>query len=145
MTKTTKPMKLELKHLAPYLPYKCKMRYKHHSEDRWKSGTLTPITLNAMREGIIIKLILHPLSDLTKPIQHNGEKFVPMKKFYAMYGDYYENYEMFLRGSLSDYENPIFLQYLQTEQLFEWMFDVRLLIPTRLAIDVNELSSNPYK
>lgn len=70
-------MKLELKHLAAYLPYELKMYYetllgvKRH----WilRCGTIS--------EAIVYqnKPILRPLSDLTKEIEVNGEKFVLTK------------------------------------------------------------------
>jgi len=78
---------MELKHIAPYLPYKtigiskqgtffylstgCNMR-GNGIEDRdigtWVSNGIKPI--------------LHPLSDLTKEIEVNGEKFVPIVKIW---------------------------------------------------------------
>jgi hypothetical protein len=73
-------MKLELKHLAPYLPYGLKV-----SKDDWgktfkmdSDGT----TLNCVGIDFVIfkqaKPILRPLSDLTKEIEHNGKKFIPI-------------------------------------------------------------------
>ncbi len=67
--------------------------------------------------------ILHKLSDLTKVIEHNGEKFVPRNKFY---------------GNPLDYkirENS----YDVVQKLIEWHFDVYNLIDKNLAIDINTL------
>lgn len=74
-------MKLELKHLAPYLPYGLMLKIN------------TPIGIfnrklqldcghdfNLHLSECNIKPILRPLSDLTKEIEVNGEKFVPMYK-----------------------------------------------------------------
>lgn len=65
-------MKLELKHLAPYLPYRLRM-----------AGC------ESVMDGIILERfvrgewdiipILRPLSDLTKEIEINGDRFVPMR------------------------------------------------------------------
>jgi hypothetical protein len=75
-------MKLELKHLAPYLPYGLKVKiidqirnYKINQIRELKIQLFWDFTRT---ERNIIKPILRPLSDLTKEIQHNGEKFVPI-------------------------------------------------------------------
>jgi len=75
-------MKLELKHLSPYLPYeiRCKMNGNGNIE------TLNGLSvswayfsfLNDNYEFYEFKPILRPLSDLTKEIEYNGEKFVPI-------------------------------------------------------------------
>jgi hypothetical protein len=95
---------LELKHLAPYLPYGLKVEYLFTTingdvEERKalliginirkeyfdiqleridKNGKLLINTFN--ENGKNIKPILRPLSDLTKEIEVNGEKFVPIVK-----------------------------------------------------------------
>lgn len=67
-------MKLELKHLAPYLPYGLKLVYLDGS-----IRDLIYLDLQSLsRIGIYCKPILRPLSDLTKEIEVNGEKFVPI-------------------------------------------------------------------
>ncbi len=89
MTKTTKPMKakpeLKLEHLAPYLPYGLKL---------WHESWECELTMNADGSGSedlsildveeYAKPILRPLSDLTKEIQHNGEKFVPIVELHKI-------------------------------------------------------------
>lgn len=83
------------------------------------------------------KLVLRPLSDLTKEIEVNGEKFIPMQKLY---------HEMNLRiAGLSYYgieqriiKKPlVYLTYQYIEYLFQWHFDVYGLIERGLAIDMN--------
>lgn len=93
-----------------------------------------------------IKPILHPLSDLTKEIEHNGEKFVPIEKLYHL---------DIMRCDISLFENinidvvadHIFSnQFLKfTLKLIEWHFDIAGLIEKGEAIDVNTLPENPYK
>ena len=77
-------MKLEIKHLSAYLPYGLKVK--------WGADTANLVGL--VRDAVIlngefwmssqktsidnIKPILRNLSDLTKEIEVNGEKFVPM-------------------------------------------------------------------
>jgi hypothetical protein len=109
------------------------------------------------------KPILHPLPDLTKPIEHNGEKFVPIVKLaqimypnhewelsssglYASVGNGYMTFEY-------DYGYNCFLcdnssQLDQLECLLKtisWHFDIADLIEKCEAIDVNTLETNPYK
>lgn len=75
---------LELKHLAPYFPYKLK-GFIERSETFYYLDTFN----NMMGKGIEsrtidmwlsnnIKPILRPLSDLKKEIDVNGEKFIPI-------------------------------------------------------------------
>ena len=82
-------MKLELKHLAGYLPYGLKAQDLRTKEVR--IVTLLHFTYDnetvghnhLIYEGLMLSKhlpILFPLSDLTKEIEVNGEKFVPMKK-----------------------------------------------------------------
>jgi hypothetical protein len=72
-------MKLEIKHLAPYLPYGVRFigKYKDWEYENHPM-ILCPIDLTANKFEYI-KPILSPLSDLTKEIEYNGEKFVPIE------------------------------------------------------------------
>lgn len=69
------------------------------------------------------KLILRPLSDLTKEIEVNGEKFVPRSKFFGNPLDY-----IITKNS-----------YEVVQQLISWHFDIFGLIDAGLAIDINTL------
>lgn len=75
------------------------------------------------------KPILYDLSYLTKEIEHEGEKFVPIKKL-KKYGFYrVENDEYILRregsfGSWSGYYNCEALPYYIIQMLLEWHFNV---------------------
>lgn len=92
------------------------------------------------------KPILHPMSDLTKLIEHNGDKFVPLHRLLehssfnlgAMtnkdimeFADIYSNVDLITVNDL-----PLYL---------EWKFDIAGLIDKGKAIDVNTLKINPYK
>ena len=77
---------LEFKHITPYLSDG--LKYQMQIDN---SGTLITINVDInlldihvkrMIGGVkmlyeLAKPIYHPLSDLTKEIEHNGEKFVP--------------------------------------------------------------------
>ena len=73
-------MKLELKHLAAYLPFKLKihnrtgihtMVYTNEYYGSLKDENQSPVALSVVLENNY-SLVLRPLSDLTKEIEHNG-------------------------------------------------------------------------
>jgi hypothetical protein len=141
-------MKIELKHLAPYLPYRIKMEWIRE-DDEIIHNDLTVSDYNFLI-GKHAKPILRPLSDLTKEIEANGEKFIPLKNlekiideygnadptiliiksFSGIYFEWYAGSQIAVRRSvpLSFYE-----------KLYEWHFDVHGLIKEGLAIDINTL------
>ena len=81
--------------------------------------------------------ILHPLSDLTKEIEHKGEKFVPIDRIKE------SQYHLFFRGDIT---SPLEgLQFSELRKLIEWHIDAADLISKGEAIDVNTLEINPYK
>lgn len=92
--------------------------------------------------------ICRPLSDLTKPIEHKGEKFVPTERLKTRsipikinnlncisLDDIYSSYT---ETTLNDWLTAI-------SYLLEWHFDIADLISKDEAIDVNTLEINPYK
>jgi hypothetical protein len=140
-------MKLELKHLAPYLPYKLKCLAQGEDKKVFDIQGITDFTdvdlhekgrtVNEQYDIEDVFPILRPLSDLTKEIEVNGEKFVPFTNNVSMYqfidGAFYcNNYGKFLEIK----EMP----YIVIEKLFEWHFDVFGLIEKGLAIDINTLN-----
>ena len=75
------------------------------------------------------KLILRPLSDLTKEIEHNGDKFVPCEQF---------KYDM--ECMLKEYDVDLdCMPYNVINSLIEWHFDIFSLIDKGLAVDINTL------
>lgn len=97
------------------------------------------------------RLILHPLSDLTKEIEHKGEKFVPIEELREIIGGswcgVYEGVvELIQEWDIDTLKDKI--KYLPFEfiQLFiSWQFDIADLLSKGEAIDVNTLEENPYK
>lgn len=130
--------KLTLEHLSAYLPYGLKMIFEGKGG---REITLSSITSQG-RYGIVIsggtgpmwlnscgfKPILRPLSDLTKEIEHNGERFVPID----ILG--WNSYENIIKKGICD---SVGYQYMI--KLFEWHFDVFGLIDKGSAIDINTL------
>lgn len=90
------------------------------------------------------KPILRPLSDLTKEIEHKGERFVPIKEIQKRNDFIHILNGSFVIGAQSIYgldELPTWV----TQLLISWHFDIADLISEGEAIDVNTLETNPYK
>lgn len=152
-------MKLELKHLSAYQEHKIKLLYKgkvcniaYLSTKRVAfirtDGIGEVIKMTWEQATGKIKLILRPLSDLTKEIEINGEKFIPIDIF--DFGDDDSNNKIPDYGlknhdymiAISEYNLTYdinFLPFGVVEFLFKWHFDLFGLIPEKLAIDINTL------
>jgi len=154
-------MKLELKHLASYLPYGlkvyvygqtifdnhiCELKWLDASNQAFFDGDWNNISENSE----YFKPILRPLSDLTKEIEVNGEKFVPIE-FFEISDDENKNKEYdygnikLIRSleslSKNAFVNDIsYLPYGVVEKLYEWHFDIYGLIENNLAIDKKTIS-----
>ena len=160
-------MKLELKHLAPYLPYNIEffdngkpetiIGYKGdriYIEDCHKSGYCRIDEINT--------LLLRPLSDLLKELEINGSVFVPLLELAALAGtcsasdwhikdgDAYHNtidgcsFSLALGNSFvfknsRDWKDfGVVSQQLRIfSLLYEWHFDIFGLIDAGLAIEKN--------
>ena len=139
-------MKLELKHLdfannakvklsrLPHWEFEnvnlqdCELSFNGYSKEpylRYKDVTF------GMDQIIIYK---RPLSQITKEIEHNGEKFVPMGRLSCLYEfekrhDFYLS--MYIDGCWIYSCNE--LPYDVIEKLLEWHFDIFGLIEKGLA------------
>ena len=79
-------MILEPKHLFAYAPYGVHCQVWQHIvgyKNRKLSFDSGHDFYNKLEEGLV-RLFLHPLSDLTKEIEVNGEKFIPMIKLLTL-------------------------------------------------------------
>lgn len=153
-------MKLELKHIAPYLPYGLKICFQQGKSiwsisfdeiDYENRGYPLHTLVYSINQGVQEKdwgLILRPLSDLLKEIEYNGEKFVPLDE---LQGIYFENhcdaYDEYIEHLVDAPKWAILAQapYEILQVILQWKFDVFSLIPEGLAVDVNTLEVNPYK
>lgn len=134
-------MKLELKHLAPYLPYGTLIKCDHN--DSYGMAVTKNEYLSALNINRIVfrgndKLILRPLSDLTKEIEHDGEKFVPFKRLHMNTYDIDEDGFSIYKVN-GDYEELDMTDLQGYLKLFEWHFDVFNLIESGLALDMNKI------
>jgi hypothetical protein len=166
-------MKLELKHLAGYLPYNLKGLIKNTSDtfvelSTYISNKEFKWTIDMFLGDSNVKPILRPLSDLTKEIEVNGEKFVPLVEICKISEtvnkvlrinsksnicgfDFINGIQEVLRFcyhfntnhfQLTDEEGDngcIIHQMEMFEKLLEWHFDIYGLIEKGLAIDINTL------
>ncbi len=141
-------MKLELKHIAPYLPFGLKiLHFDNQRKMNAGNGSSTHwigITATLQRQGENCKPILRPLSDLTKEIEVGGERFIPIDKIDYEFGMLYY-FASGNKGLLIKRRNTNIYAYsmdyfLIQQKLFEWHFDVFGLIEQGLAIDINTLS-----
>ena len=141
--------KLTLEQLAPYLPYKVITIIHHNTKPNytdyetkgiligyswmgeWMHRNESTQNIETCRWGWI-KPILHPLSDLTKEIEVNGEKFVPFKILHDSTGNSWE------KPFIDSVENK-YCTAKQWLKCIEWHFDVFGLIEKGLAIDINTL------
>lgn len=144
--------KLTIEHSVGYLPYKLKVLNPENFRFNGMRTDAKTLTVNGFKDDYIsfegipsfyplesFKLILHPLSDLTKEIEVNGGKFVPMDALYEIF-----NKKLFTGLSKYGMNKKIELYvtcmpYFVVEKLLEWHFDIHGLIESGLAIDINKL------
>ena len=155
-------MKLELKHLAPYLPYYLKginhlkdistlgikdevFTYTNFYKNKSIKEKFTYLSIDSFLKEKY-KPILFPLSSLTKEITVNGKTFVPIYKIYEFeQWDTDELEEIINDGTIEGIYNDLnLIPYSHAEKLFEWKIDIFGLIEAGLAEPVTE-DFNPYK
>lgn len=119
--------KLELKHLAPYLPYGLKIRNVLGKGSTW---TLTRFNIEQFSDDD--KPILRHLSDLTKEEEKEIHSKCPNLP------NYQEFHKEWINEKGLDLSETI-IEYAAMEILFEWHFDVFGLIDKGLAIDINTI------
>jgi len=148
--------KLTLEHLAPYLPYGLKAEMLDYECDyvgkkydeivgfhQWDKNCLywSALTVGGSKPNIErIKPILRPLSDLTKEIEHNGERFVPKDVLIDRYDlKFDEDDDFFLDYYCIGETDSPWTGYHIIQLLIQWHFDVFGLIEKGLAIDINSI------
>ena len=154
--------KLELKHIAPYLPYGLKTKYflsdaivlNEGQPEDIRDKNLTSDNVNFVLS--FCKPILYPLSWLTKEIECNDSQFIPSKTLMRLSRN--DNFEYSLtfafirmlkldieqgneRDLINDLNNA---PYWVIQKLIEWHFNV-FNLPEHLYIDKSTLKDNGYK
>lgn len=130
--------KLELKHIVGYLPYNVVVFVNDCKNKKTKAIHRLHVNqgignINHVLTSERYKICLRPLSDLTKEIEVNGEKFVPI--------DY--NAFKHSKSDIIEFQNKFIhykgMKFGIIERLLEWHFDIYGLIEKGLAIDINTL------
>jgi hypothetical protein len=137
-------MKLELKHIAPYLPYGVKFyvfddpKFEKDYLKKYPNGqSRVDITISNVIDKIFkdrYKPILRPLSDLTK---ENINEMIEYSDFENIYFSSNPSDLIFINTEEKNYLSDI---YRNLEFLFKNHFDVFGLIDAGLAIDINTLN-----
>jgi len=132
---------LELKHLAPYLPYGLKILRPDNKTILEMVGLIGSSIVFHEESGDTYgfigkhnKPILHPLSDLTKEIEVNGERFVPKARLDQSCLTLFYPTER-----LTEIHGIMSAPYVIIINLHKWHFDVFGLIEQGLAVDINTL------
>jgi len=101
-------MKLELKHIASYLPYAVKI-YDYNAypvcgffEMNHNGGTGMIAISELLASPRLYKIALRPIYDLTNEISHNGRKFIPIEALLDI--------ETEINWSSSDHLNTDFME-----------------------------------
>ncbi|TFD96702.1 hypothetical protein E2605_07735 [Dysgonomonas capnocytophagoides] len=145
--------KLELKHIAPYLPYGLQVQIIETGNNRklisvnanesvvLAADDLNPFSFPRCKPVTGIKLLLHPLSDLYKEIDGEIPADILFPKEYYSLIDFYEEHnrenqiKSFIKDGLNWSDTYSFWEYLLSKH-----FDVFSLIDKGLAIDLNSIS-----
>lgn len=144
-------MKLELKHLTPYLLFDLKVKDLYENSIRIILGinrnhtepikvALVGKYLGVSRTLEEIKPILRPLDDLDKEIEFNGKKFIPYDELKTIVSN-----EQWLKICETidldggEYSKVVDMPYWWVNMLHQWHFDTKGLIDENLAIDINTL------
>jgi hypothetical protein len=155
-------MKLELKHLAPYLPYGLNIENPKDYRFDGMSTDAKTLKLDGIQGEFIkfdniscfypiqaFKPILRPLSDLTKRIAIGDDSFIPIYRILRTCDLEKHNIEWDIskRGIIEIWAETKCCERTISEsltlgdylKLFEWHFDVFGLIENNLAIDINTI------
>jgi hypothetical protein len=142
-------MKLEIKLLAPYLPYGLKFLYHENIyKMRWinrfgdidydsQNDFIDPFPPNIFNKELdLVKLIFRPLSDFQKE-QIEEIKSIFDENWCRAYENFFDS--LFLYDWLMD-SIILMCPYEILQWFFENHYDVFGLIPAGLAIDINTLN-----
>lgn len=168
-------MKLELKHWAAYLPYNLRIfwlncnislrligvctekEFVNQVFCQFKDNSRSWVDLSENQ----FKPLLHPLSSLTKVIEHNGERFMPILRLLGLdskeliikeiycFKNSFNSYSVGVKYHHVNHEDNIFIsslsfgkgnldviRYDYVQRLLSWHFDIFDLIENNLAIPI---------
>lgn len=133
-------MNLEVKHITPYLPFKLKCYEPRFNEKHTILGLIKNEIYIGDEDSINSFVldnetfpILRPVSSLTREIEINGNRFIPIEVLKSK--GFYISDEWMEEG----FKDAINSSYDFVQLLIEWHFDVFGLIEKGLAVDINTL------
>jgi hypothetical protein len=147
-------MELEIKHLAPYLPYRIDAEMLDYKIDyvgkqfdtiigveQWsKNGVYwSAITVGGSKPNIrSVKPILRPLSSLTELMANQDVSYVSYlwNEIIATDDDSFDKDDFYENCCLCSVN---YLPIIVIDKLLEWKFDIFDLITNNLAIDINTI------
>jgi len=137
-------MKLESKHVLPYVLYGAKMLTKKNLLDKKdRIWTLQPSNFpNNWENEFNSKIILRPMSMLEYSFELNGKKVIPNEVIGNLNNNFY-----FSGGLILEQREEYTVKYNEyggypywlIELLNEWQIDYQNLIGQGLAVDINTL------
>lgn len=145
---------LTVEYLAPYMPYGLMCQTTDMGKvviselnAIYSDNSYTFMNIVESEKGFEdIKPILRPLSDLTKEIEHNEERFVPMEKiFFDKWIDWDGESDCLvsMRNTYNASKGKVHSEFLPgwvLKNLYRWHFDIFGLIEKGLAVDRNTLN-----
>jgi len=139
--------KLELKHLACYLPYGLQCLGWYDGLKLNKEMDIHMLT-NLVAGDTIYKPQVRPLSDLAKKITHNGETFVPIERLRFIYNScnshvlqevnfYHTDIDGFCLFGIDSNGLDTSMGLSYYEMVTSWHFDIHELIGKNLALPIS--------
>lgn len=137
--------KLTIEHLAPYLPYGLRIQRgeRNLKMNMGKGSSVHWIGISAAIDWFNSDMaskpvpVLRPLSDITKRINHNGEKLIFSNIFLSI-----EELTIIRRCIIMKHHLGDYLNFKTMTTMIKYHFDVFSLIQSGLAIDINSLTQN---
>lgn len=145
--------KLESKHFVPYFLYELEVIVPDEDKPCLMCAINSQsIFIDSECDYIFedVKPIFHPLSDLTKEIEVNGEKFRPIlilsEKLYDKEPESFDSFESciiwvgtMIVNKVQEPKGYDDIPHWAFQDLIKWHFDLFSLIGEGLAIDINTL------
>jgi len=144
-------MKLELKHIVGYLPYKIEVQYTDCLTTRKRRAYITNAGIEDI-ETTYKRKINSCSGDIISWIEHNNVHDIKVKLFLRPLSDIGQiqfmglwtketDFESILKFIESDSETRLSFKFslIFWESLYEWHFDIHGLIEAGLAININNL------
>ena len=139
---------IKLHEICGYLPYNLSIGYFFNGKHICNAPMVSSMIYNSYADEIPLSIVvsgdesfkplLRPLSDLTKEIEHNGKRFVPIVKLLQ---EYCFDTNQMTEQEINEYAESMIeidMSYMTAQMLMEWHFDIHGLINRNLALNLND-------